>query len=127
MGLLRTASIYLLLATAYAASAQGRVHWALVLPFQIQNDSTGANPQRMATEFYSGFKAALDSVNYSGDSITLDIYDFDEAMGRIVSIQADGLKLSQSPKEFMQSQDGQVLRYRSSAANCLRAQKILGV
>ncbi|MCF8212475.1 MAG: hypothetical protein K9I86_01135, partial [Cryomorphaceae bacterium] len=100
-----------LLATAFAASAQSRVHWALVLPFQIQNDSTGANPQRMATEFYLGFKAAMDSVQYSGDPITLDVYDFDETSGQVVSLEADGLKSSLSPKEFMQSQEGQVLRY----------------
>ncbi|MDP4741821.1 MAG: hypothetical protein NWR91_00025, partial [Schleiferiaceae bacterium] len=111
MGLLRTAFIGFLLATAFAASAQGRVHWALVLPFQIQNDSTGANPQRMATEFYSGFKAAMDSVKYSGDPITLDIYDFDETSGQVVSLEADGLRSYQSPEEFMQSQEGQVLRY----------------
>ena len=111
MGLLRTAFIGFLLATAFAASAQSRVHWALVLPFQIQNDSTGANPQRMATEFYFGFKAAMDSVKYSGDPITLDIYDFDETSGQVVSLEADGLRRYQSPKEFMQSQEGQVLRY----------------
>ncbi len=111
MGLLRTAFIGFLLATAFAASAQSRVHWALVLPFQIQNDSTGANPQRMATEFYSGFKAALDSVKYSGDPITLDIYDFDETSCQVVSLEADGLSSYQSPEEFMQSQEGQVLRY----------------
>ena len=112
MRLLRSASICLLLATAFAASAQSRVHWALVLPFQIQNDSAVTNmPQRMATEFYSGFKAALDSMNYSGDPITLDIYDFDETMGRVLSVQADGLTLSQSPAEFMQSQLGKNLRY----------------
>ena len=111
MVLLRTAFTGFLLATAFAASAQGRVHWALVLPFQIQNDSTGANPQRMATEFYSGFKAALDSVKYSGDPITLDIYDFDETSCQVVSLEADGLSSYQSPEEFMQSQEGQVLRY----------------
>lgn len=111
MGLLRTAFIGFLLAMAFAASAQSRVHWALVLPFQIQNDSTGANPQRMAAEFYSGFKAALDSVKYSGDPITLDIYDFDETSGQVISLEADGLRRSQSPEEFMKSADGSVLRY----------------
>lgn len=111
MGLLRSAFVCLLLATALDASAQSRVHWALVLPFQIQDDSTGTNPQRMATEFYSGFKAAMDSVKYSGDPITLDIYDFDEVLGQIISLEADGLRRSQSPEEFMKSADGSVLRY----------------
>lgn len=111
MGLLRSAFVCLLLATALDASAQSRVHWALVLPFQIQDDSTGTNPQRMASEFYSGFKAALDSVKYLGDPIILDIYDFDEVLGQVISLEADGLRRSQSPEEFMKSADGSVLRY----------------
>lgn len=112
MGLLHTAFISFLLATAFAASAQSRVHWALVLPFQKQVDSTGIKmPQRMAAEFYSGFKAALFSVKYSGDPITLDIYDFDEVLGQVISLEANGLRRSQSPEEFMKSLDGSVLRY----------------
>ena len=50
-------------AASLLASAQGGARWAVVLPFGVETDSSGSGITKnaMATEFYAGFRAALDS------------------------------------------------------------------
>lgn len=77
---LAAAALFVLGGTAF-----GQTRWAVVLPFQMASDTTGGQiTNRMALEFYAGFKAALDSANTDRWPITLDVYDFDEARNAVV-------------------------------------------
>jgi len=73
-------------AASLLASAQGGARWAVVLPFGVHADSLGSGVTKnsMATEFYAGFRAALDSFAGAEWPITLDLYDFDESTGLVV-------------------------------------------
>ncbi len=91
--------------------AQSPVRWALVLPFQVQADTAGGKVgQRMALEFYAGFKAALDSAS-SAEEIVLDLYDFDEATGSVIDHQIGGVVRNYNPKEFMLLQQQRDVRF----------------
>lgn len=86
----------------------------MVLPFGVQADSLGSGVTKnaMATEFYAGFRAALDSFAGSQWPITLDLYDFDEATGLIADYQW-GAQLPRylSPSAFMAEQEDLDVRY----------------
>ena len=71
---------------SFFASAQGGARWAVVLPFGAQADSSGSGVTKnaMATEFYAGFRAALDSFAGVEWPITLELYDFDESTGAVI-------------------------------------------
>lgn len=101
-------------AVSILASAQGGARWAVVLPFGVQADSLGSGVTKnaMATEFYAGFRAALDSFAGSQWPITLDLYDFDEATGLIADYQW-GAQLPRylSPSAFMAEQEDLDVRY----------------
>lgn len=101
-------------AVSVLASAQGGARWAVVLPFGVQADSlgSGATKNAMATEFYAGFRAALDSFAGSQWPITLDLYDFDEATGLIADYEL-GAQLPRllSPSAFMAEQENLDVRY----------------
>lgn len=101
-------------AVSVLASAQGGARWAVVLPFGVQADSlgSGATKNAMATEFYAGFRAALDSFAGSAWPITLDVYDFDEATGLIADYEL-GAQLPRflSPSAFMAEQENLDVRY----------------
>ncbi len=92
------------IAVSLFASAQGGARWAVVLPFGFQADSSGfgVTKNAMATEFYAGFRAALDSFAGTEWPITLDVYDFDEATGQVVDHDFS-MELSRylSPSDFM--------------------------
>ena len=101
-------------AVSILASAQGGARWAVVLPFGVQADSLGSGVTKnaMATEFYAGFRAALDSFAGSQWPITLDLYDFDEATGLIADYEW-GAQLPRylSPSAFMAEQEDLDVRY----------------
>jgi hypothetical protein len=86
------------------ASAQGGARWAVVLPFGVEADSSGSGVTKnaMATEFYAGFRAALDSFAGADWSITLDVYDFDESTGLVIDHDfGSALPRMLSPSAFM--------------------------
>lgn len=86
----------------WALRAQNAERWAVVLPFQVQADTSGGKVgQRMALEFYAGFKAALDSAA-TDRPVVLYVYDFDEASGTVLDRPLDGPVQSYSPKAFME-------------------------
>jgi len=91
-------------AVSVLASAQGGARWAVVLPFGVHADSlgSGATKNAMATEFYAGFRAALDSFAGTEWPITLDLYDFDESTGLVVDHAfGSALPRTLSPSAFM--------------------------
>jgi len=91
--------------------AQSAERWAVVFPFQVQADTAGGKVgQRMALEFYSGFKAALDSSSISG-TVVLDVYDYDEANGSVVDRQLGGAAQNYSPQAFMELLEERKVRY----------------
>ncbi|MEN9833474.1 MAG: hypothetical protein RL753_628 [Bacteroidota bacterium] len=101
-------------AASLLASAQGGARWAVVLPFGVETDSSGSGITKnaMATEFYAGFRAALDSFAGSEWPITLDVYDFDEATGQVVDHAfGSALPRTLSPLAFMNEQARLDVRY----------------
>jgi hypothetical protein len=86
------------------ASAQGGARWAVVLPFSVGSDSSGypVTKSTMATEFYAGFRVALNAYECSEWPITIDVYDFDEATGQVVDYNYNGEQSRTfSPSSFM--------------------------
>ncbi|MFZ9206025.1 MAG: hypothetical protein ACO22D_01415 [Schleiferiaceae bacterium] len=112
MGIKYFAALSAAILLHFGALAQTPARWALVLPFQVQPDTSGGKvSQRMALEFYAGFKAALDSAAGADGGVVLDLYDFDEATGAVVERELGGLSHSYSPKDFMELQGQRGVRF----------------